>query len=79
MSAADGIGRRNSIGTRKALVAKSLEPSRIPIGTASTVATPRPSAQPRTVSPKAYQKWLVCTSDQSSRKVVLIAGRSFPR
>src|SRR4051794_3378029 len=77
MSAADGIGRRNSTGMRNALVAKSLEPSKIPIGTASTVAMPRPSAQPRTVSPNAYQKWLVWISDHSSRKGVLSDGRSF--
>ncbi len=49
ISAADGIGRRNSIGTRKARAASSLEPRTIPIGTASTVAMPRPIAQPRTV------------------------------
>src|SRR4051794_264071 len=77
ISAADGMGRRNSTGMRNALVAKSLEPSRIPIGTASTVAMPRPRAQPRTVSANAYQKWLVCISDHSSRNVVLIDGRSF--
>jgi hypothetical protein len=77
ISAADGIGRRNSIGTRKALAANSLEPSRIPIGTASAVATARPSAQPRTVSRSAIQRAPVCISDHSSLNVVLIAGRSF--
>src|SRR5262249_41752311 len=76
ISAADGIGRMNSTGTRNALAASSLEPSTIPVGTASTVARTRPSAQPRTVSANAHQKWLVCTIDQSSRTVVLIAGRS---
>ena len=44
MSAADGIGRRNSIGMRNALDAKSLEPSRMPIGIASTAAIVSPSA-----------------------------------
>ena len=50
ISAADGIGRRNSIGTRKALAAKSLEPRAIPIGTARTVAIASPIAQPRIVA-----------------------------
>ena len=76
ISAADGIGRRNSIGTRKAVAAKSLEPSTIPIGTASAIASPRPIAQPRTVSPNAVQKSPVCISDQSAWNVSLIAGRS---
>src|SRR5438034_2041034 len=76
ISAADGIGRMNSTGTRNALDANSLEPSAIPVGTASTVARMSPSAQPRTVSAKAHQKWLVCTTDPSSRTVVLMAGRS---
>ena len=49
ITTADGIGRRNSIGTRNAFPAKSLEPSRIPIGTASTVAIASPSPQPRIV------------------------------
>ena len=55
ISAAEGIGRRNSIGTRNARAAKSLEPSTIPIGTASTVASASPSAQPRTVWGNAAQ------------------------
>ena len=38
ISTAEGIGRRNSTGTRNARPASSLAPSRIPIGTASTVA-----------------------------------------
>ena len=76
ISAADGIGRRNSIGTRNARAAKSLEPSTIPSGTASTVASASPSAQPRTVWANAVQKRLVCIIDQSSLKVVLIDGRS---
>ncbi len=49
ITTADGIGRRNSIGTRNAFPAKSLEPSRIPIGTASTVAIASPRPQPRIV------------------------------
>jgi hypothetical protein len=49
MSTADGIGRMNSIGTRKALAANSLEPSRMPSGTASPTAIASPMAQPRTV------------------------------
>src|SRR6266511_53724 len=76
MSAAEGIGRRNSMGTRNALAAKSLEPSRMPIGTARAVAMPSPSAQPRTVSANDHQKWLVCIIRHSSSKLVLIAGRS---
>ena len=76
INAADGIGRRNSIGTLNALPAKSLEPSRMPIGTASTVARPRPRAQPRTVRPSAAQNSCVCIIDHSSRNVVVIAGRS---
>src|SRR4051794_5323505 len=76
ISAADGIGRRNSIGTRNAAPASSLEPSTIPIGIASTAAMSSPRNQPRTVSANDHQKWLVCTIDQSSLKVVVIAGSS---
>src|SRR4051794_7440160 len=76
INAADGIGRRNSTGTRKAAPASSLDPSTIPIGIASTAATSRPRNQPRTVSANDHQKWLVCTIDQSSSKVVVMAGRS---
>src|SRR5215216_2866910 len=76
ISAADGIGRRNSIGTRNDLSANWLDPRRIPIGTASSVAIERPSAHPRTVSPNAVQKLRVCIIDQSSLNVVVIAGRS---
>ena len=61
-------------GTRSArgrpMAAKSLEPSAIPIGTASTIASPRPIAQPRTVSPNAVQKSPVCIIDQSAWTVV---------
>jgi hypothetical protein len=49
----------------------------MPIGIASTAATPSPSAQPRTVWTNATQNPPVCTSDHSSRKVVLMDGRSF--
>ena len=49
MSAADGIGRRNSIGTRKALAPRSLNPSATPRGMARTDARASPTAQPRTV------------------------------
>jgi hypothetical protein len=85
---ADGIGRRNSIGTRNAAAAKSLEPSRIPIGIASAGARNSPIAQPRTVRANAPQKlvgsprpavsgvWFVVATVQSSLTVVLIAGRS---
>src|SRR5215203_2547343 len=76
ISAADGIGRRNSIGTRNARAAKSLVPSTIPIGTASAVATARPSAHPRTVWKNAVQKASVCMKSQSFENVVLAAGRS---
>ena len=55
ISAADGIGRKNSIGTRNAVAAKSLSPSATPRGTASTVASASPTAQPRSVCPKALQ------------------------
>src|SRR3954464_16025597 len=75
ISAADGIGRRNSIGTRNAAPASSLDPSTIPMGIASTAATSSPRNQPRTVSAKDHQKWLVCTIDPSPFKVVVIAGR----
>ena len=74
--AAEGIGRRNSIGTRKAEAANSLEPSVIPIGTASAIARPRPIAHPRTVWRNALQKTPVCTMSHSARTVVDMAGRS---
>ena len=64
--AAEGIGRRNSIGTRKAEAANSLEPSVIPIGTASAIARPRPIAHPRTVWRNALQNAPVCTMSQSA-------------
>jgi hypothetical protein len=76
MSAADGIGRRNSIGTRNARAAVSLDPSRIPIGTASTVAIASPSAQPRTVCANAVQNACVCTIVQSSETADDMGGRS---
>src|SRR5918992_1342509 len=49
MSTADGIGRMNSMGTRNARAAISLEPSTMPIGTASAVPIRRPRPQPRAV------------------------------
>src|SRR3954471_24755714 len=76
INAADGIGRRNSIGMWNALDASSLEPRPMPIGIASTAAIVSPRNQPRTVSANDNQKCLVWISDQSSLKVVLIAGRS---
>ena len=75
ISAADGIGRRNSIGTRNAAAAKSLEPSAMPIGTASAAAMPSPSPQPRIVWSRAVQNPPVCTIDQSVRKLVLMDGQ----
>ena len=72
----DGIGRRNSIGTRNAFPAKSLEPRRIPIGTASAVAIASPSPQPRIVWRRSLQNARVCMSSHSSRTVALIDGRS---
>ncbi len=74
--AAEGIGRRNSIGTRKAEAAKSLEPSVIPIGTASAIARPRPIAHPRTVWRNALQNAPVCTMSHSACTVVDMDGRS---
>src|SRR4051794_3812867 len=74
INAADGIGRRNSIGTRKAAPASSLDPSTIPIGIASTAATSRPRNQPRTVSANDHQKWLGRTNEQGALKVVVLGG-----
>ena len=79
MSAADGIGRRNSTGTRNARPAKSLRPSANPIGTARTVASASPSAQPRTVCRNALQKSHVFAIDPSSSTVEVIEGRSCSR
>src|SRR6188472_130771 len=78
-SAADGIGRRNSTGTRNARPARSLRPSTTPMGTARSVASPSPIAQPRAVWRNAVQKLPVWTSAQSSSIVAVIEGRSCSR